>query len=146
MVCNFKRLAILMNQPLRNCALGGHTKHLSQVAIRGTKFQSMRLSQVFLNTLDRRTIAFTQFSDRFGDHFAKVSSDGYLQLAVLQAPWVFIRTLTLIKNFKHGALLDRGLQVFGHHIFMVVVVLPNCVANSLDAGPLLLRADLPNRV
>lgn len=146
MVRNFKCFTVLQNQPFRYCALGRHAKHLPQVAIRGRNLQSMRLSQIFLDTLDRRTISFTQFSDRFSDHLTEISADGYLELTILQAPWIFIRTLALIEDFKHGALLDRDLQVFGHHVFMVVVVLPNCVANPLDAGPLLLRADLPNRV
>lgn len=106
----------------------------------------MTLPKVPLDASQSRTFALAKFAHSLAHDLADICRFGDPELLGLENAWIFVRGLTLVEDLEHIAALDGDLQVLGDFLLVEIVMLPYCVTYPLDAWPLFLTANLPDRV
>lgn len=133
------------DEPPGDAPLGGRAHEPPQVGA-VLDLDAVRLAQVALDRLQLGAVAFAQLPDGPGDHLAQVRSARDAEALALHASRVLVRALPLVVHFEHGAFLDGVVQMLGDDVFMIVVMLPDGVADAFHGRPLFLRADLADGV
>lgn len=140
-----EQLAILDYQITVDRSLGGQSEGNSKIAL-GLLLDGVALPDVLFDVLQVGAVALAELAHSLAYDLADVRRFGNLERLGLQTARVLVRGLTLVEDFQHVAALHGDLQMLGDLLLVVIVMLPYRVAYSFDARPLLLAADLPNRI